>query len=173
VFTAFTSYAFASYPVQPSSVEGALGIIQWPFWLAVGQVWVVTTADTVMSLDNIISIAAAAETAAMRVDAANPLTMQITVIVFGLAISVPLIIAGSTLLMKAMEIDPILIWVGAAVLGWIAGELIVTDAAVLPYLRADFTDEVNLWGAIAGAIFVIAVGWLARGTKRKAGPNTR
>ena len=62
-------------------------------------VWLVTVADIVMSLDNVIAIAAAAETAAARVDLANALTIKTILIVFGLATSVPLIIAGSTLLM--------------------------------------------------------------------------
>ena len=69
-------------------------------------VWLVTVADIVMSLDNVIAIAAAAETAAMRVDVAHALAIKTTLIVFGLATSVPLIIAGSALLMKVMEKYP-------------------------------------------------------------------
>ena len=84
-------------------------------------VWLVTVADIVMSLDNVIAIAAAAETAAMRVDVAHALVIKTTLIVFGLATSVPLIIAGSALLMKVMEKYPILVWAGAALLGWVAG----------------------------------------------------
>ena len=57
-------------------------------------VWLVTVADIVMSLDNVIAIAAAAETAAVRVDLAHALTIKTMLIVFGLATSVPLIIAG-------------------------------------------------------------------------------
>ena len=87
-------------------------------------VWLVTVADIVMSLDNVIAIAAAAETAAMRVDVAHALAIKTTLIVFGLATSVPLIIAGSALLMKVMERFPILVWAGAALLGWVAGEII-------------------------------------------------
>ena len=70
----------------------------------------------------------------MRVDIANALTIKTTLIVFGLATSVPLIIAGSALLMKVMEKFPILVWAGAALLGWVAGEIIVKDAAVVSYL---------------------------------------
>src|SRR5262245_48787508 len=62
-------------------------------------VWIVAVADIVMSLDNVIAIAASAETAAMRVDAAHAMAIKGTLIVFGLATSIPLIIAGSALLM--------------------------------------------------------------------------
>ena len=87
-------------------------------------VWLVTVADIVMSLDNVIAIAAAAETAAARVDMAHALAIKTTLIVFGLATSVPLIIAGSALLMAVLERFPILVWAGAGLLGWVAGEII-------------------------------------------------
>jgi YjbE family integral membrane protein len=130
-------------------------------------VWLVTVADIVMSLDNVIAIAAAAETASMRVDMANALTIKTILIVFGLATSVPLIIAGSAILMKIMERFPILVWAGAALLGWVAGEIIVKDGAVISYLGEAFVDKIHLWAAAAGAIFVVAVGWLIRRAKHK------
>src|ERR1041384_8671324 len=103
-------------------------------------VWLVTVADIVMSLDNVIAIAAAAETAAARVDLAHALSIKTTLIVFGLATSVPLIIAGSALLMKIMERYPVLVWAGAALLGWVAGEIIIKDAAIESWLGADTVD---------------------------------
>ena len=130
-------------------------------------VWLVTVADIVMSLDNVIAIAAAAETAAMRVDAANALAIKTTLIVFGLATSVPLIIAGSALLMKVMEKYPILVWAGAALLGWVAGEIIAKDAAVVGYLGQEVVDRIHLLAAAAGAIFVVAVGWTIRRARHK------
>jgi YjbE family integral membrane protein len=130
-------------------------------------VWLVTVADIVMSLDNVIAIAAAAETAAARVDIAHALTIKTTLIVFGLATSVPLIIAGSALLMKVMERFPILVWAGAALLGWVAGEIIIKDAAVAGYLGAEFVEHVHLWAAGAGAVIVVAIGWLIRRAKHK------
>ena len=130
-------------------------------------VWLVTVADIVMSLDNVIAIAAAAETASMRVDMANALAIKTVLIVFGLATSVPLIIAGSALLMKVMEKFPILVWAGAALLGWVAGEIIVKDAAVVGYLGQDLVDKIHLWAAAVGAIFVVALGWTIRRAKHK------
>src|SRR5262245_6222740 len=128
-------------------------------------VWIVTLADIVMSLDNVIAIAAAAETAAMRVDMANALAIKTTLIIFGLATSVPLIIAGSALLMKVMEKYPILVWAGAALLGWVAGEIMIKDAAVIGYLGQDLVDKLHLWAAAVGAVFVVAVGYGIRRAK--------
>ena len=130
-------------------------------------VWLVTVADIVMSLDNVIAIAAAAETAAARVDIAHALTVKTVLIVFGLATSVPLIIAGSALLMKVMERFPILVWAGAALLGWVAGEIIVKDVAVVGYLGEALVDRIHLWAAALGAIFVVGVGWFIRRAKHK------
>jgi YjbE family integral membrane protein len=130
-------------------------------------VWLVTVADIVMSLDNVIAIAAAAETAAMRVDVAHALAIKTTLIVFGLATSVPLIIAGSALLMKVMERFPILVWAGAALLGWVAGEIIIKDVAVIGYLGEELVDKLHLWAAGVGAIFVVALGWGIRRMRGK------
>ena len=123
-------------------------------------VWLVTVADIVMSLDNVIAIAAAAESAASRIDIAQALTIKTVLIVFGLATSVPLIIAGSALLMKLLERFPILVWAGAALLGWVAGEIIVKDAAMVGYLGAEFVEKIHLWSAATGAVFVVALGYL-------------
>src|SRR5829696_3631524 len=122
-------------------------------------VWIVTVADIVMSLDNVIAIAAAAETAAMRVDMANALAIKTTLIIFGLATSVPLIIAGAALLTKLLERFPILVWAGAALLGWVAGEIIIKDAAIEAWLGEATVDRFHLWSAAAGAALVVALGW--------------
>jgi YjbE family integral membrane protein len=130
-------------------------------------VWLVTVADIVMSLDNVIAIAAAAEMAAVRVDVANALMIKTTLIVFGLATSVPLIIAGSALLMKLLERFPILVWAGAALLGWVAGEIMVKDVAVSGWLGHELAERLHLWSAAAGAVFVCVVGWAIRRAKHK------
>ena len=89
-------------------------------WAAVQ---IVVVADIVMSLDNVIAVAAAANGSA-------PL------LVLGLAISIPLIVAGAALIMALLNRLPILVWAGAALLGWIAGDVIATDPAVHPKLQA-------------------------------------
>ena len=130
-------------------------------------VWLVTVADIVMSLDNVIAIAAAAESAAARVDLAHALTIKTTLIVFGLATSVPLIIAGSALLVALLNRFPILVWAGAGLLGWVAGEIMIKDAAVEAWLGVELVDRLHLWAAAAGAAFVIAVGYVIRRAHHK------
>jgi YjbE family integral membrane protein len=86
---------------------------------------IVVVADIVMSLDNVIAVAAAAKG-------------SVPLLVLGLAISVPLIVAGAALIMALLTRLPILVWAGAALLGWIAGEVIATDPAVAPVLSRIF-----------------------------------
>jgi YjbE family integral membrane protein len=131
-------------------------------------VWLVTVADIVMSLDNVIAIAAAAETAAARVDVLPALSIKTTLIVFGLATSVPLIIAGSALLVALLNRFPILVWFGAALLGWVAGEIMIKDAAVIGWLGEETVERLHLWAAGIGALFVVAVGWVIRRMHHKS-----
>ncbi len=84
---------------------------------------IVAIADIVMSLDNVLAIAGAAKSA--------PPEQQLWLIIFGLVVSIPLVIAGSTLIMGLLSRYPILVWAGAALLGWIAGELMVSDRIAL------------------------------------------
>lgn len=130
-------------------------------------VWLVTVADIVMSLDNVIAIAAAAETAAARVDMAHALTIKTILIVFGLATSVPLIIAGSALLMALLNRFPVLVWAGAGLLGWVAGEIIIKDAAIERWLGEATVEAWHLWAAAAGVVFVLGLGYLIRRAHHK------
>jgi len=131
-------------------------------------VWIVTVADIVMSLDNVIAIAAAAETAAEQVDQANALSIKALLIVFGLATSVPLIIAGSALLVTLLQRFPVLIWAGGGLLGWVAGDIIGKDAALTRFVSAEIMDKVHGWSAAAGALLVIGVGYLIVRSRRAA-----
>jgi YjbE family integral membrane protein len=97
-------------------------------WAAVQ---IVVLADVVMSLDNVIAVAAAA-------DGSLPL------LIFGLASSIPLIIAGAALIMALLGMLPILIWAGSALLGWIAGDVIATDPALHPRLQALFEGTMGI-----------------------------
>ncbi|KYG99950.1 TerC family protein [Bradyrhizobium sp. DOA1] len=86
---------------------------------------IVVVADIVMSLDNVIAVAAAANG-------------SVPLLVLGLAVSVPLIVAGAALIMALLTKLPVLVWAGAALLGWISGEVIATDPAVAPKLHTLF-----------------------------------
>ena len=131
-------------------------------------VWIVTIADIVMSLDNVIAIAASAETAAMQVDPTHALAVKATLIVFGLATSVPMIIAGSALLMALLERFPILVWAGGGLLGWVAGDIMAKDEALAKFLPPSVLEPVHLLAAAAGALFVIGVGYVLVRSRRSA-----
>jgi YjbE family integral membrane protein len=128
---------------------------------------IVAIADIVMSLDNVIAIAASAETAAVRVDLANAALIKTTLIIFGLATSVPLIVAGSAVLMMLLERFPILVWAGAGLLGWVAGDIMVKDNAVIGWLGADLAHRSETWAAVAGAVFVLGGGFVMRRMRAK------
>jgi YjbE family integral membrane protein len=114
-------------------------------WAAIKTILI---ADLVMSLDNVIAVAAAAKG-------------SLTLLVLGLAISIPLVVFGATLLMKVMGRYPIIITIGAALLGWVAGDMAATDPVVKGWVDANAAWL--HWAAPAsGAILVVALGkWLA------------
>ncbi len=128
---------------------------------------IVAIADIVMSLDNVIAIAAAAETAAASVDLAHADAMKVTLIVFGLATSVPLIVAGSAILMALLERYLILIWAGGALLGWIAGDILSTDPALIGWIGEEAAHLLHPWAGRAGALIVVGVGLFLVGRKRR------
>src|SRR5262245_27092693 len=135
-------------------------------------VWIVAVADIVMSLDNVIAIAASAETAAMRVDVAHASMIKATLIVFGLATSIPVIIAGSALLMLLLERYPILVWAGAGLLGWVAGDIMIKDNALLNWFSPQLIHDLHYWAAAAGALFVIVVGYVMLKMRRPSAEVT-
>ena len=130
-------------------------------------VWIIAVADIVMSLDNVIAIAAAAETASVRVDLAHAAAIKATLIIFGLATSIPLIIAGSALLMALLDRYPILVWAGAALLGWVAGDIMIKDGALLKWFSPAVLETLHYWAAAIGAAFVVGTGYLIRRMQHK------
>jgi YjbE family integral membrane protein len=116
-------------------------------------------ADLVMSIDNVIAVAGA-------VDRAPP-PYRLMLLIAGLAMSIPLIVAGSTLLMNVMERLPIIIVLGAALLGYIAGQMLATDPAVAPWIEAHVANAELVLGA-AGALGVVAVGRFLHHRQRRA-----
>jgi YjbE family integral membrane protein len=119
----------------------------------VSAVKTIIIADFVMSLDNVIAIAGAAQSA-------NP-DHQIGLVAFGLIISIPIIIWGSTLVLKLIDRFPIVVTFGAALLGWIAGGMLVTDIFITEQF-GEVSGTVKLASEIAGAILIVVVGrWMA------------
>ena len=127
-----------------------------------GNIWTairtILIADLVMSLDNVIGVAAAAKG-------------DDVLLILGLAISIPLIIFGSTIILKLMDRYPVIITGGAALLGWVAGEMLITDPAIKDWIDANMSwMHIHLplvgaisWAQIAGAVFVVLVGKMIAG----------
>jgi YjbE family integral membrane protein len=121
----------------------------------------ILVADLVMSLDNVIAVAAAAGG-------------SVLLLILGLAISIPLVIFGATLLLKLMERFPVIITIGGALIGWVAGEMLVTDPALEGWLTGIGVEFVKAKPMIAGlslellaggvgVAIVVALGkWLAK-----------
>ena len=127
---------------------------------------IVAIADIVMSLDNVIAIAASAEMAAARVDAANAASIKATLIIFGLATSVPLIVAGSAVLMALLSRFRVLVWAGGALLGWVAGDIMATDPVLAKYLSEGTIHALHVWGGPVGAAIVLGIGYVMVGRHR-------
>ncbi len=140
-------------------VEGAQTL-----WRAVR---IVAIADIVMSLDNVIAIAATAEIAAAQVDLVHAASIKTTLIIFGLATSVPLIVAGSAILMALLERYRVLVWGGGALLGWVAGDVMASDPALNGWFSADVLHQLHIWGGPVGALIVLGLGYIIVGKHRR------
>jgi YjbE family integral membrane protein len=127
-----------------------------------GAIATIALADVVMSLDNVLAIAGAARG-------------QSWLIVIGLALSIPLIVGGATLIISLLTRFPRLVWAGAALLGWIGGELIAEErglADVMSLIAQTFDGtlaQTPTLLAVTGALLVLLVGWFARCVRRPVG----
>ena len=121
----------------------------------------ILVADLVMSLDNVIAVAAAA-------------SGSVVLLILGLAISIPLVVFGATLLVKLMDRFPVIVTIGAGLIGWVAGEMLMADLALknlLSGLGAEYRGDhpyvggysLQVIGGISGVLIVVALGtWLAK-----------
>ncbi len=118
------------------------------FWNAIG---IIIVADLIMSLDNVMAVAATAHG-------------DLTLVMFGIGLSIPMVICGSSLLARLMEQFPWIVWVGGGVLGWVAGELIVDDTVLQ---RWGWSSGLVLsWAlpALLSASITLLAWWLGRAT---------
>jgi YjbE family integral membrane protein len=121
-------------------------------WKAVQTIAI---ADAAMSLDNVVAIAAIAKE-------------NYWLFIFGLALSIPLIMVGATLITNLITRFPIIVWAGAALLGWIAGEMIAGDEKAMAMIGLSVHGAAHYIGAAAGAAFVVAAAWWLRGREERA-----
>jgi YjbE family integral membrane protein len=117
-------------------------------WVAIRTILI---ADLVMSLDNVIAVAAAAKG-------------SMTLLILGLAISIPLVVFGSQLMIKLMDRFPIIIWLGAGLIGWVGGETIVSDVALKVVVEAN--GWLHYLAPTLGAILVLGIGKLSQGKSK-------
>lgn len=120
------------------SIEGSTNLL--------GAIKTIIIADVVMSLDNVIAVAGAAKGG-------------IVLVVFGILFSVPIIVWGSSIVLKLMDRFPFVITLGGALLGWISGEMLTTDKALQPWFHGA-PQWVHYVSAAIGALLVVAVGKL-------------
>ena len=123
---------------------------------AVENLWrairIVVIADLVMSLDNVIAVAAVAKG-------------QYVLLTLGLVVSIPMVIAGSALILALLERFPMLVWGGAAILGWVAGDIFATDPVVFGAFRRFSPERVELAAQILGVAIVLTAGYFWRRSK--------
>jgi YjbE family integral membrane protein len=112
-------------------------------------VWIVVVADIVMSLDNVIAVAAVAKG-------------QYILLIIGLAISIPIVIAGSAIILWLMERFPVLVWGGAAILGWVAGDIFAGDTFILNLFKSVDPEVLDYTASIVGMVIVLASGLVWR-----------
>jgi YjbE family integral membrane protein len=126
---------------------------------AVQDLWravrIVVIADIVMSLDNVIAVAAVAKG-------------DYVLLTIGLAISIPMVIAGSAIILALLERYPVLVWGGAAVLGWVAGDIFASDPIVLNVFGGFSPSRVDLIAQLLGAALVVISGYIWRRRHRVA-----
>lgn len=122
-----------------------------------GAVRTILLADLVMSLDNVLGVAAAAHGSK-------------TLLIVGLAISIPLIVFGSAIILKVMDRFPLVIVLGAGLIGWVAGEMLVSDVVIAQYIAETHRHMSELVSAVICAALVIAIGsWLGRRARSTPG----
>jgi YjbE family integral membrane protein len=119
----------------------------------IGAIRTIIIADFVMSLDNALAITAASKG-------------NMFLVVFGLVLSVPIIIGGSAIILRMMERFPVIVVLGGGLLGWLGGDLMATDKVVTGYLP-DLFSVVPQTGAIVGAFLVVVIGKLTQIAARR------
>jgi YjbE family integral membrane protein len=134
---------------EETPLEGSAGQLT-SFWKAM---WFIIVADVTMSTDNILAVAALAQG-------------NLALLLFGLGVSIPLVVFASGLLANLMDRYPVIVYIGAALLGRVAGQMIMTDA----FVEQRFAPSTTLIYAVeaAGTIGVLAAGWWMKRRKKPA-----
>jgi YjbE family integral membrane protein len=119
----------------------------------------IAIADIVMSLDNVLAIAAIAKD-------------NMVLMVIGLVISIPLIVAGSGVVMYILNRFPLLVWAGAGLLGWVAASMMLADPVLTDYVDQALIKTIHLPINVAGVLFVLGIGYLIKQQRKKDATET-
>lgn len=119
----------------------------------------IAIADIVMSLDNVLAIAAISKD--------NMILMMI-----GLVISIPLIVAGSGVVMYILNRFPLLVWAGAGLLVWVAASMMLADPVLTDYVDQSLIKTIHLPINVAGVLFVLGIGYLIKHQRKKNATET-
>jgi YjbE family integral membrane protein len=122
-------------------------------WRAVRMIAI---ADAVMSLDNVIAVAAASKG-------------HLGLLIFGLLVSIPFIMMGAALILRMLERLPLLVWAGAALLGWISGDIVATDPAVTERVNDETADRLWFGSTVMGTVGVVLTGLFLRRRRGTSG----
>jgi YjbE family integral membrane protein len=162
----FTGVVFMMLTLPYLKLAGAVAL----FWIAIklltpqahaaedtrkaaADLWravrLVVIADIVMSLDNVIAVAAVAKG-------------NYVLLTLGLAVSIPMVIAGSAIILALLDGFPILVWGGAAILGWVAGDIFAGDPVTLAVFNTFEPASVDMAASVIGAAFVVVSGYIWR-----------
>ena len=114
----------------------------------------IAIADIVMSLDNVLAIAAIAKD-------------NLTLMIIGLLISIPLIVAGSNIVMYILNRFPLLVWAGAGLLGWVAASMMLADPVVTDHVDAGLIQQFHLHANVIGVLVVLAYGYVVKQSRKK------
>lgn len=125
-----------------------------------GAIRTILVADLVMSLDNVLAVAAAAQK--------GPEETRLALLIIGLGLSIPLIIFGSSMLLKVMDKFPVIITLGAGLLGLLAGGMLVEDPAIKESMQAAFEDAHMIFEGIGVAIVILLGTYLKKKNNKKA-----
>jgi len=125
-----------------------------------GAIRTILIADLVMSLDNVLAVAAAAQK--------GPEETRLALLIIGLGLSIPLIIFGSTMLLKVMDRFPVIITLGAGLLGLLAGGMLVEDPAIKESMQAAFEDAHMIFEGLGVAIVILLGTYLKKKNAKKA-----
>src|SRR5947199_8143993 len=101
------------------------------------------------------------------VDLTHSMAIKSTLIIFGLATSVQLIIAGSAILLALLERYRVLVWGGGALLGWVAGDVMVNDPALNNWFSEAVLHQLHIWGGPVGGFIVLGLGYIIVGQHRR------